>query len=435
MAAALEGFPALSTTARSLRITACISIHPRSLNHQHFRFVRKKLLSSSQWSLTSSPTHTTTTSTRLQQCRNLLCFQQKDMAQLGCCSRPQGIPRQQQFLLRMPAAMDKPRFPGEWWSSIEGIPSWQASLGLILKASSVVCAHYKRQTPVACISSAVAGGSGGGLGGRGGVGGGGSGGAGGEGFSPSTTNTHAIGADTDDLSHPTMREDVIILDVGGMSCGGCASSVKRMLESQPQVTSATVNLATEVALVHVRLEPESASTSQVAKQQLGEVLAKHLTSIGFKTTMRDQEMEGSKLSASSVRKRQERLSRLKESGQRLAVAWTLVAASVVGHASHLLGNFVPTWLHFLHSVGFQMSLSIAALAGPGQNLLVDGWKSLLRRAPNMNTLVGLGAVSSFAVSAVAAFLPKLVACLYFISVIHGKSVMTCGLKKKIEGLL
>jgi Cu+-exporting ATPase len=26
--------------------------------------------------------------------------------------------------------------------------------------------------------------------------------------------------------------DVIILDVGGMSCGGCAASVKRILESE-----------------------------------------------------------------------------------------------------------------------------------------------------------------------------------------------------------
>jgi len=40
-------------------------------------------------------------------------------------------------------------------------------------------------------------------------------------------------------------------------------------------------------------------------------------------------------------------------------------------------------------------------------LLVDGWSSLLRNSPNMNTLVGLGAVSSFAVSAAAALMPKL----------------------------
>jgi Cu+-exporting ATPase len=62
----------------------------------------------------------------------------------------------------------------------------------------------------------------------------------------------------------------------------------------------------------------------------------------------------------------------------------------------------------LHSTGFHAALSLAALIGPGRKLLVDGWKSLWRGSPNMNTLVGLGAVSSFAVSTAAALLPKLV---------------------------
>ncbi len=37
----------------------------------------------------------------------------------------------------------------------------------------------------------------------------------------------------------------------GMKCGGCVGHVKKILESQPDVMQATVNLATETALVHV----------------------------------------------------------------------------------------------------------------------------------------------------------------------------------------
>jgi Cu+-exporting ATPase len=95
-------------------------------------------------------------------------------------------------------------------------------------------------------------------------------------------------------------------------------------------------------------------------------------------------------------------------GRRLAVAWTLAAVCLVGHSHHFLGHFGPSWLHMLHSTGFHAALSVAALAGPGRKLLVDGWKSFWRGSPNMNTLVGLGAVSSFAVSTAAALLPKLV---------------------------
>jgi Cu+-exporting ATPase len=74
--------------------------------------------------------------------------------------------------------------------------------------------------------------------------------------------------------------------VQGMSCGGCVSSVKRILESQPQVTAASVNLATETALVRVVSTSPDPTGWEKAKGQLAEVLAKHLTSCGFKSTVR-----------------------------------------------------------------------------------------------------------------------------------------------------
>ena len=55
-----------------------------------------------------------------------------------------------------------------------------------------------------------------------------------------------------------------------------------------------------------------------------------------------------------------------------------------------------------------MPLSLFTLFGPGQKLIHGGMKSLLRGAPNMNTLVGLGALSLFTVSTSVAFIPKLI---------------------------
>jgi Cu2+-exporting ATPase len=46
-------------------------------------------------------------------------------------------------------------------------------------------------------------------------------------------------------------------------------------------------------------------------------------------------------------------------------------------------------------------------AGPGRGIISEGFQALARGAPDMNSLVGLGATASFAVSAVAALLPKL----------------------------
>lgn len=82
-----------------------------------------------------------------------------------------------------------------------------------------------------------------------------------------------------------LSPDVIILDVGGMTCGGCAGSVKRILENQPQVSSANVNLASETAIV---LPVSEAKVVPNWRQELGEVLAKQLTSCGFQSNLRGQ---------------------------------------------------------------------------------------------------------------------------------------------------
>ncbi|CAL0300812.1 unnamed protein product [Lupinus luteus] len=70
----------------------------------------------------------------------------------------------------------------------------------------------------------------------------------------------------------------ITLHVGGMMCEGCASTVKRILETQPQVSSATVNLASQTATVI----PANAIESE--KEELGEALARHLSTSGFTST-------------------------------------------------------------------------------------------------------------------------------------------------------
>ncbi|GAB2247183.1 hypothetical protein Droror1_Dr00007065 [Drosera rotundifolia] len=106
------------------------------------------------------------------------------------------------------------------------------------------------------------------------------------------------------------------------------------------------------------------------------------------------------------RKINEKRELLKESGRGLAVSWALCAVCLFGHLSHLSGA-KASWVHAFHSTGFHISLSLFTLLGPGRQLILDGLKSLFKGSPNMNTLVGLGALSSFGVSSLAAFIPKL----------------------------
>ncbi|KAM2040629.1 hypothetical protein ACFX16_034537 [Malus domestica] len=253
--------------------------------------------------------------------------------------------------------------------------------------------------PLECVGSSAAsfasgggnGGFGGESGGRGGDGEGGSGGG--------DAKSKVVAAGGDEVS--VLSTDVIILDVGGMTCGGCAASVKRILENQPQVSSASVNLTTETAIVWPVSEEKAAPNWQ---KQLGETLANQLTSCGFKSNLRDSGRDN--FLKVFERKMEEKRKRLKDSGNELAFSWALCAVCLVGHASHFFGAKAP-WIHALHSTGFHLSLCLFTLLGPGRRLIFDGLRSLVKGAPNMNTLVGLGALSSFTVSSLAAFIPKL----------------------------
>lgn len=51
----------------------------------------------------------------------------------------------------------------------------------------------------------------------------------------------------------------------GMKCGGCVGHVKQLLEQHASVSAATVNLATETALVRVKLQPGTDITTLAAE--------------------------------------------------------------------------------------------------------------------------------------------------------------------------
>ncbi|KAA3485680.1 copper-transporting ATPase PAA1, chloroplastic-like [Gossypium australe] len=252
-----------------------------------------------------------------------------------------------------------------------------------------------------CVASSAAyfgaAGGGGVYGGGDGSGSGGRGGDGGEGTGDGDLKAKLGAGAVDEPS--ALSPDIIILDVGGMTCGGCAAIVKRILENQPQVSSASVNLTTETAIVWAVSEAKVVPNWQ---KELGEALARQLTSCGFNSYLRGRD----NFFKVFERKMDEKRSRLKESGRELAVSWALCAVCLIGHVAHFLGA-KASWMHAFHSTGFHLSLSLFTLLGPGRQLIFEGVKNLFKGAPNMNTLVGLGALSSFAVSSLAVLIPKL----------------------------
>lgn len=187
--------------------------------------------------------------------------------------------------------------------------------------------------------------------------------------------------------------ETITLDVKGMKCAGCVRVVEQQLTQQPGVVSACVNLVTEVAVVECELGTVNPP-----------VLADRLTAVGFSAQPRYPQVYaagtvGSPTTLDSIERRQEVQSALRQ----LFVATLLLLLSNLGHFSEWGGPVVPV----LNNIWFHCGLATATLLGPGRTIVVDGWRGLRRNAPNMNTLVGLGAMTAYTASLVALLFPQL----------------------------
>ncbi len=180
--------------------------------------------------------------------------------------------------------------------------------------------------------------------------------------------------------------ETIVLDVGGMKCAGCVKAVERQLTQQSGVISACVNLVTEMAAV----ECQVGAVNPVE-------LADRLTATGFPTQPRPafNPLMGDRPYTEVIERQQQEI---RATIAQLAIAALLIVLSGVGHIVHFpwLGGI---WFHF--------GLATAALLLPGRAIVLDGWRGWWHGSPNMNTLVGLGALSAYLASTVALLDPKL----------------------------
>ncbi|TJZ90468.1 copper-translocating P-type ATPase [Paracoccus gahaiensis] len=178
------------------------------------------------------------------------------------------------------------------------------------------------------------------------------------------------------------------LSIEGMSCASCSGRVERALSARPDVAEAQVNLATHRA----RVTHAPGLTPQA--------LARIVTDLGYPATvMQDGPAAPPPDEVPALRRAV------------LTAALLTLPVFVVEMGGHL----VPAFHHWLHDLVpmqalwlAQMVLVLAVLAGPGRRFFTTGIPALLRGAPEMNSLVALGAGTAFAFSAVVTLAPQLV---------------------------
>ncbi|WP_044562677.1 heavy metal translocating P-type ATPase [Azospirillum sp. B4] len=185
------------------------------------------------------------------------------------------------------------------------------------------------------------------------------------------------------------------LAIQGMTCAGCVARVEKVLRAAPGVVEATVNLATERASVAL---VDGADIAAVARA---------ITKAGYEAKPLGQDDAAGQAD-------REQAARAAEIGA-LGRAVTLAAAATAPlFAVEMARHFIPGAHHWLAgTVGEQpwrwASLVLAAfvLAVPGGRFFAKGVPNLLRGAPDMNSLVVLGAGAAFLYSTVATVTPHL----------------------------
>ncbi len=178
--------------------------------------------------------------------------------------------------------------------------------------------------------------------------------------------------------------------VTGMSCAACSSRVEKAVSKVPGVTSCSVSLLTNSMGVDGDVSPE-AVIHAVEDAGYGASLKEH--GVKAQTNSQSDTEDALKDRETPVLKR------------RLIASLGFLAVLMYMSMGHMMWGWpLP---HFMDGNHVAMGLLQLLLAGIimviNQKFFISGFKGLLHRAPNMDTLVALGSGASFVYSTYALF--------------------------------
>ncbi len=178
-------------------------------------------------------------------------------------------------------------------------------------------------------------------------------------------------------------------NVTGMSCAACSARVEKAVGKVPGVTACSVSLLTN-------------SMGVEGGASAAEIIAA-VESAGYGASQKGAE----KASAGPAANPEEALADHETPLLKKRLWSSLIFLAVLMYFSmgHMMWNWpVPQFLHGNHiAMGLIQLLLTVAVMVINQKFFVSGFKSLWHRAPNMDTLVALGASAAFVYSTYALF--------------------------------
>ena len=175
--------------------------------------------------------------------------------------------------------------------------------------------------------------------------------------------------------------------ISGMSCAACQSRVEKAVNALPNVDSAVVSLLTNSMQVE-----GSASDSEI-------IQTVEKAGYGAKTA------GGSKKDTASMEEDQLKDTQTPILRKRLIVSLVLLIPLMYISMGHMMWDWpLPAFLIGNHiAMGLIQMLFTIAILVINQKFFISGIKGVLNKAPNMDTLVAMGAGAAFAYSTYVLF--------------------------------
>lgn len=165
----------------------------------------------------------------------------------------------------------------------------------------------------------------------------------------------------------------VLLKIDGMTCSACSSGLEKYLNKQDGIKEAVVNLVMNNA--SVEYDDTKLTLEQVEKfvEKAG------FTSLGIDNFEKDEK---------------------KKSNEKYKLIGITIISLLVLYISmsHMVGLPVIPFLHMLnHPVNFAVALFILTtiVLVMGRDILKNGYKNLIHKTPNMDTLVTIGVLASY----------------------------------------
>ena len=177
----------------------------------------------------------------------------------------------------------------------------------------------------------------------------------------------------------------IQLNITGMKCGGCVSTVEKLLNDSDGIENVSVNLLTESAYFEINKTHTKIDT-----------VLENLKKNGFPSKIYINDFSKKINKAELTRKK-----KWNNQWRKLTFALLLLLFSGLGHLAE--GGYIN--FPILGNIFFHAGLATSALILPGREIIINGFKSFAKNHPNMDSLVALGVTSAYITSFLSLIFP------------------------------